>query len=80
MIIAVTIPSFLKGNAEGVNLQGEVQGSRGSGGRGNYGQVVFFFEREESSFIRKKILELSLSIRHEFFIDHIWLLLLLLLQ
>lgn len=43
MIIAVTIPSFLKGNAEGVNLQGEVQGSRGSGGRGNYGQVVFFF-------------------------------------
>lgn len=48
MIIAVTIPSFLKGNAEGVNLQGEVQGSRGSGGRGNYGQVVFFFLREKN--------------------------------
>lgn len=45
---------FSEGKCRGGESPGRGAGFQGSGGRGNYGQVVFFFLRKESSFIRKK--------------------------
>lgn len=45
MIMAVTIPSFLKGNVEAVNLHMEVGGARGVEGRETVVRMYFFERR-----------------------------------